>query len=64
MPPRLTQNPQGYAIYQVTEIEPPQTPTFEQIKAKSKISSRRSGPSNFWRRRRKNWPTARTPSMT
>ena len=30
--PALTQTPQGYAIYQVTEIEPPQTPTFEQIK--------------------------------
>jgi peptidyl-prolyl cis-trans isomerase D len=24
---------QGYAIYQVTDIQPPQTPTFEQIKA-------------------------------
>ena len=32
--PALTQTPQGYAIYQVTEIEAPQTPTFEQIKAK------------------------------
>ncbi|HZD32639.1 MAG TPA: peptidyl-prolyl cis-trans isomerase [Candidatus Angelobacter sp.] len=31
--PALTQTPQGYAIYQVTEIQPPQTPTFEQIKA-------------------------------
>ncbi len=24
---------QGYAVYQVTDIQPPQTPTFEQIKA-------------------------------
>jgi peptidyl-prolyl cis-trans isomerase D len=32
-PPALTQTPQGYAIYQVTEIEPPRTPAFEQIKA-------------------------------
>ena len=32
--PALTQTPQGYAIYQVTDILPPQTPTFEQIKAK------------------------------
>ncbi len=32
--PEMTQTPQGYAIYQVTEIDPPQTPTFEQIKAK------------------------------
>ena len=32
--PALTQDAQGYAIYQVTEIQPPQTPTFEQIKAK------------------------------
>ncbi|HVP55541.1 MAG TPA: peptidyl-prolyl cis-trans isomerase [Candidatus Eisenbacteria bacterium] len=31
-PPALSQTPQGYAIYQVTEIQPPQTPTFEQIK--------------------------------
>ncbi len=30
--PALTQDSQGYAIYQVTEIQPPQTPTFEQIK--------------------------------
>ncbi len=30
----MAQTPQGYAIYQVTEIQPPQTPTFEQIKAK------------------------------
>ena len=29
----MAQTPQGYAIYQVTEIQPPQTPTFEQIKA-------------------------------
>ena len=32
-PPALAQTPQGFAIYQVTEIQPPQTPTFEQIKA-------------------------------
>ena len=32
--PALTQDAQGYAIYQVTEIQPPQTPTFEQIRAK------------------------------
>jgi peptidyl-prolyl cis-trans isomerase D len=32
-PPAMTQTPQGYAIYQVTEIQPPQTPTFDQIKA-------------------------------
>ena len=31
--PAIAQTPQGYAIYQVTEIEAPQTPTFEQIKA-------------------------------
>ena len=30
--PAMTQTPQGYAIYQVTEIQAPQTPTFEQIK--------------------------------
>jgi peptidyl-prolyl cis-trans isomerase D len=32
--PALTQDSQGYAIYQVTDIQPSQTPTFEQIKAK------------------------------
>jgi peptidyl-prolyl cis-trans isomerase D len=32
-PPGTAQIPQGYAIYQVTEIQPPQTPTFEQAKA-------------------------------
>ena len=31
--PAMAQTPQGYAIYQVTEIQPPQTPAFEQIKA-------------------------------
>ena len=31
-PPAMAQTPQGYAVYQVTEIQPPQTPTFEQIK--------------------------------
>ena len=33
-PPASAPLPQGYAIYQVTDIQPPQTPTFEQIKAK------------------------------
>ena len=33
-PPATAPTPQGYAVYQVTEIQPPQTPTFEQIKAK------------------------------
>jgi len=33
-PPATATIPQGYAIYQVMDIEPPQTPTFDQIKAK------------------------------
>ena len=33
-PPATAPFSQGYAIYQVTEIQPPQTPTFEQIRAK------------------------------
>ena len=33
-PPAQAQTPQGYAIFQVTEIEPPQTPTFEEVKEK------------------------------
>ncbi len=32
-PPGTAQTSQGYAIYQVTDILPPQTPTYEQIKA-------------------------------
>jgi peptidyl-prolyl cis-trans isomerase D len=32
-PAATTPTSQGYAIYQVTDIQPPQTPTFEQIKA-------------------------------
>ena len=32
-PPAVASTPTGYAIYQVTEIQPPQTPTFEQVKA-------------------------------
>jgi peptidyl-prolyl cis-trans isomerase D len=32
-PPGTAPTSQGYAIYQVTDIQPPQTPTFEQIKA-------------------------------
>ena len=33
-PPAVAVTPAGYAIYQVTEIQPAQTPTFDQIKAK------------------------------
>ncbi len=33
-PPALAPTPVGYAVYQVTELQPPQTPTFEQIKDK------------------------------
>jgi peptidyl-prolyl cis-trans isomerase D len=32
-PPATATTPSGFAIYQVTEIQPPQTPTFEQVKA-------------------------------
>ena len=31
-PPATATTPNGYAIYQVTDIQPPQTPTFEQVK--------------------------------
>ena len=33
-PPALAATPNGWAVYQVTEIQPPQTPTFEQVKDK------------------------------
>ncbi len=33
-PPDTATIPQGYVVYQVTDVQPPQTPTFEQIKAK------------------------------
>ncbi|MGB8886446.1 MAG: peptidyl-prolyl cis-trans isomerase [Candidatus Korobacteraceae bacterium] len=33
-PPAMATTPSGYVIYQVTEIQPPQTPTFEQVKSK------------------------------
>jgi peptidyl-prolyl cis-trans isomerase D len=33
-PPAIAPAPVGYVIYQVTEIQPPQTPTFEQVKTK------------------------------
>jgi peptidyl-prolyl cis-trans isomerase D len=33
-PPAIASTPVGYAIYQVTEIQPAQTPAFDQIKAK------------------------------
>lgn len=33
-PPAIAPTPMGYVIYQVTEIQPPQTPTFEQVKTK------------------------------
>ena len=32
--PAMVQTPQGFAIFQVTEIEPAKTPTFEQVKDK------------------------------
>ncbi len=31
-PPTMAAIPNGYAVYQVTDIQPPQTPTFEQVK--------------------------------
>jgi peptidyl-prolyl cis-trans isomerase D len=33
-PPAIAPTPAGYVIYQVTEIQPAQTPTFEQVKTK------------------------------
>ncbi len=33
-PPAIATLPQGFAVYQVTDIQPPQTPTFEQVKDK------------------------------
>jgi peptidyl-prolyl cis-trans isomerase D len=33
-PPAIAPTPVGYVVYQVTEIQPPQTPTFEQVKTK------------------------------
>jgi peptidyl-prolyl cis-trans isomerase D len=33
-PPELVQLHQGYAVYQVTAIKPPSTPTFEEIKGR------------------------------
>jgi peptidyl-prolyl cis-trans isomerase D len=33
-PPAAAPTPMGYVIYQVTEIQPPQTPTFEQVRTK------------------------------
>jgi peptidyl-prolyl cis-trans isomerase D len=33
-PPAIAVTPAGYAIYQVTEIQPAQTPSFDQIKVK------------------------------
>ncbi len=32
-PPSTAHTPEGLAVYQVTEIQPPQTPTFDQIRA-------------------------------
>ncbi len=32
--PDMVQTPQGYVIYQVTKIEPPRTPTFEEIRSR------------------------------
>ena len=32
-PPAVSSTPVGWVVYQVTEIQPPQTPTFEQVKA-------------------------------
>lgn len=33
-PPDMTNLRQGYVVYQVTAVKPPQTPTFEQIRAR------------------------------
>ena len=33
-PPQIARIPQGYVIYEVLAVQPPSTPTFEQIKAK------------------------------
>jgi peptidyl-prolyl cis-trans isomerase D len=36
-PPATAPTSQGYAIYQVIDIQPPQTPTFEQVKAQIEL---------------------------
>ncbi len=33
-PPEMTNLPQGYVIYQVSEVKPPQKPTFEDVRAR------------------------------
>ena len=33
-PPEVASVPQGYVVYQVSDVQPAQTPTFDQIKAK------------------------------
>jgi peptidyl-prolyl cis-trans isomerase D len=33
-PPDMATTPSGYAVFQVTQIQPPQTPTFDQVKDK------------------------------
>ncbi len=33
-PPAIAQTPEGFAVFQVTDIQAPQTPTFDEIKAK------------------------------
>jgi len=33
-PPAVAATPTGYVVYQVSDIQPPQTPTFEQVKDK------------------------------
>jgi len=33
-PPAIAQTPEGFAVYQVIDIQAPQTPTFDEIKAK------------------------------
>ncbi|HLH09737.1 MAG TPA: peptidyl-prolyl cis-trans isomerase, partial [Terriglobales bacterium] len=44
-PPQQVATPNGYAIFQVTQIQPPATPTFEQAKDKieSDFKSQRAG---------------------
>jgi peptidyl-prolyl cis-trans isomerase D len=50
-PPEVANIPQGYAIFQVTEIKPPEKPTFEQVRSKVESDFKQERAGNLLQKR-------------
>ena len=57
-PPDVAPASQGIVVFQLLAIKPPATPTFEEIRARSRTNSRTSDRAHCLPRKRRNSPTA------